>query len=190
MSYMVSKHTYGKISYTLKRKAYSQLKIVVRDDATVMVVAPKMLPHIGIELFLQQKYAWIIKQRKRYRSKKTLSPPQGLKQTGYTACKGRAEKFLRERVHYYNQFYGFSFSQIKARNTSTQWGSCSQDGNLSFCYKILFLPVHLAGYIVVHELCHLKEMNHGPRFWALVKDQMPDYKRRVRDLRAYSMVVK
>lgn len=80
------------------------------------------------------------------------------------------------RVAHFNSFYGFSVGRISIRDTKTRWGSCSKRGNLNFNYKILFLPAHLADYIVVHELCHLQEFNHSQNFWALVAKIFPNHK--------------
>ena len=70
------------------------------------------------------------------------------------------------------------------RNQRRCWGSCSSKKNLNFNYKIQFLPEHLADYIIVHEMCHLVELNHGQKFWDLVAAQIPEYERYVTELRA------
>jgi len=72
---------------------------------------------------------------------------------------------------------------VKIRDQSSRWGSCSWKGNLNFSYKLVLLPEHLADYVVVHELCHLREMNHSPRFWALVSQTVPDYRAKRRELK-------
>ncbi|MDE1924740.1 MAG: M48 family metallopeptidase [Patescibacteria group bacterium] len=73
--------------------------------------------------------------------------------------------------------------KIFIKNLKTRWGSASKNGNLNFHYKILFLPPHLASYLVVHEVCHLKEFNHSKEFWALVASELPDYKKLRKELR-------
>lgn len=101
----------------------------------------------------------------------------------YVAHKELARSFIHERLVYWNQFYEFSYNRVAIRNQRRCWGSCSSNRNLNFSYKLLFVPPCLADYIVVHELCHLKEMNHGPNFWKLVEEHMPDYKERRAHLR-------
>lgn len=84
-------------------------------------------------------------------------------------------------------YYGVTWGRVTIRNTVSRWGSASRAGNLNFNYRVLFLPPHLAEYVLVHELCHLRELNHSPRFWALVAETIPDWKERRRALRRVSM---
>jgi len=96
----------------------------------------------------------------------------------FPACQARAKKLINERLKYYNQFYNFVYHKISIRRQKTRWGSCSSNKQLSFNYKLFFLPIELVDYVVVHELCHLKEMNHGKKFWQLVSQTIPDHKLR------------
>jgi predicted metal-dependent hydrolase len=93
----------------------------------------------------------------------------------FNVHKEQARAFVHERLAYWNQFYQYSYGKVAIRNQSSRWGSCSAHGNLNFNYRIALLPLELADYVIVHELCHLKEFNHSPRFWALVAQTMPDY---------------
>ena len=97
--------------------------------------------------------------------------------------KESARTLARNRLEYFNAFYGFKFNRISIRNSRTRWGSCSKKGNLNFNYKIALLPEKYTDYIIVHELCHLGEFNHSPKFWALVASTVPDHKNLRKDLR-------
>lgn len=88
----------------------------------------------------------------------------------------QALDLINSRLEYFNQFYGFKYNKVSVRNQRTRWGSCSNKGNLSFNIKILFLPEKMRDYIIVHELCHLKEFNHSKNFWSLIEKTIPDYK--------------
>jgi len=98
-----------------------------------------------------------------------------INQAQYLEYKEKARRFINERIDYYNQIYNFKINRISVRNQRTRWGSCSKKGNLNFNYRILLLPQYLADYIIVHELCHLKEMNHSFRFWNLVAHVFPNH---------------
>lgn len=87
----------------------------------------------------------------------------------------QAKVIIRERLDYYHTYYPFPFHRIAIKNQKTRWGSCSTKGNLNFNWRLVMMPPEILDYIVVHELCHLKEMNHSPRFWAWVARQVPDY---------------
>jgi len=102
----------------------------------------------------------------------------------YVTHKEATRELVLARLVHFNQFYGFTWNRVAIRNQRRCWGSCSAKGNLNFNYKIQFLPPHLADYIIVHELCHLKELNHGQEFWSLVAQQLPQYKETLTELRA------
>lgn len=96
-----------------------------------------------------------------------------------------AEIFIRRKVEEINKRYGFTYNRISIKNTKSQWGSCSSKRNLNFSYKLIFLPEHLSHYVIAHELCHLEEFNHGPKFWRLVGRSVKRYKECEAELRDY-----
>jgi len=100
----------------------------------------------------------------------------------YLARKEEARTLIGERLEYFNRFYGFKYNRVSVRNQRTRWGSCSRRGNLNFSYRLLNLSERVRDYIIVHELCHLQEFNHSPRFWNLVARILPDYKELRRQL--------
>lgn len=101
----------------------------------------------------------------------------------YTENKESARKLILERLEYFNKHYNLKWNRVAIRNQRRCWGSCTSLKNLNFNYKIQFLPPHLRDYIVVHELCHLVELNHKQPFWSLVGQVMPEYKTYVAELR-------
>lgn len=103
----------------------------------------------------------------------------------YLAHKEAARALVHERLVHYNEHYQLSYNRVAVRNQRRCWGSCTSLKNLNFSYRILFLPPELADYIIVHELCHLKELNHSPRFWALVAETIPNYQLHRKALREY-----
>jgi predicted metal-dependent hydrolase len=101
----------------------------------------------------------------------------------FTVHRETARELTLARLHHFNQHYGLTWNRVAIRNQRHRWGSCTSLRNLNFNYKLILLPSHLQDYIIVHELCHLAELNHGERFWALVAEQIPDYQIRVMELR-------
>ncbi len=93
----------------------------------------------------------------------------------YDEHKERARILVHDRLIHWNQFYGHTYKRVAIRNQRSRWGSCSTKQNLNFNYRLVFLPIELVDYVVVHELCHLKHFNHGPEFWLAVAEQIPNY---------------
>jgi len=100
-----------------------------------------------------------------------------------TQKREQARCLVENRISYFNRFYNFEINRIAIKNTKTRWGSCSSKRNLNFNYKIIYLKSALADYLLVHELCHLGELNHSKKFWALVSKTIPDYIRVNKELK-------
>lgn len=93
----------------------------------------------------------------------------------YQHNKHSARAAITARVSYWSKQCDIPYGRIAIRNQKRRWGSCSSLGNLNFNYKLFLLPPCLSDYVIVHELCHLRELNHGPKFWALVAAYYPAY---------------
>ena len=89
---------------------------------------------------------------------------------------GSAKKLFSERLEQYTDKISVKVNMVWLKNQKTRWGSCSQKGNLNFNWKLVMAPTHIVDYVVVHELCHLRQMNHSKEFWKLVGTHIPDYK--------------
>lgn len=92
--------------------------------------------------------------------------------------KKQARAVLSERVEYFAKLHGFRVGKIRISSARTRWGSCSSKETLSFTWRLVMAPLEVIDYVVVHELCHLNEMNHSRTFWARVEAILPDYKAR------------
>lgn len=101
----------------------------------------------------------------------------------YEAHKEVARKIIKDRLSHYAPLCGVSFKRVAIRNQRRRWGSCTSKGNLNFSYRLVFLPKELCDYVIVHELCHLKELNHGPAFWSEVEKVLPNYPTLIKNLR-------
>ncbi len=92
--------------------------------------------------------------------------------------KKQARKIFATRVEYYSQKYGFSYKKVKLSSAKKRWGSCSAKGNLNLTWRLVMMPSEIIDYVIVHELCHLRELNHSKAFWAEVGRILPDYQTR------------
>lgn len=87
----------------------------------------------------------------------------------------QAKVIFAERLAHCNAVYGFTYGRVSIKEQKSRWGSCSRQGNLNFNWRLLLAPLAVLDYVVTHELAHLKEMNHSPRFWQLVARGCPNY---------------
>lgn len=173
------------MEYTIKKNKLSKgIRITIREGGEVLVTMPRRLPKYFAERFVESKKDWIIEMQAKAKSR-----PQKIlahySAKDFKENKERANILIDNRIAHFNKFYKFDISKVVVRNQKTRWGSCSGKKILNFNYKLIFLPIELADYIVVHELCHLAQMNHGPKFWALVALQIPDYKERRKQIALY-----
>jgi predicted metal-dependent hydrolase len=164
-----------RIDYRIqKRKGQKRLTLSVCANGKVLVTIPKWTPFYVAESFIRKKRGWIEKVvfKTDFLNKNTADEKH------YKKHKEEARSFIKKRLIILNKNYGFVYNRISVRKNSTRWGSCSSLSNLNFDYRILFLEPELQDYLLVHELCHLKEMNHSGKFWKLVEKTIPDYKKR------------
>jgi len=157
-------------------------RISVSRSQAVTVTLPQGLVFFNAENFLLQKINWVLKSLD-YFKRFAGVPLIKRSRKDYLLNRQRALLLARQKIEYWNQFYGFSYGRVTIKNQKTRWGSCSKKGNLNFNYRIVHLPEPLLDYLIVHELCHLKELNHGRGFWDLVNKTIPGFKKARRELR-------
>lgn len=155
-----------------------QLRIVVYPDGTVKATQPRILSDRGLVVFLENKAEWIKEKIEYFLARPQVAPVSRVRHSKkeIALLREHARTLVYSRLEYFNQHYGFEYNNVFIRDQKTRWGSCSAKKNLNFNYKIATLPMHLADYLVVHELCHLGEFNHSSAFWNLVVQTIPDYK--------------
>jgi predicted metal-dependent hydrolase len=119
---------------------------------------------------------------RRRRKPTWLKPPS-------TAKRDAARKVLHERVAHWSQVMEIAPKKVFIRNQKTRWGTASSLGNVSFNWRVADLPPHIQDYIVIHELAHLREMNHSPAFWKIVERYAPEYKKHRRWLRQHKVLM-
>lgn len=103
--------------------------------------------------------------------------PQMVKSLIEEWYKGQAQKLLPEQVDYYAKMLNTPFNRLKVKDQKTRWGSCSNKGNINLNWRIIMAPHQVAAYVIIHELTHLRHMNHSKEFWKMVESSLPEYKK-------------
>ncbi len=164
------------VEYEVKKsKRAKRMRLAVYCEGNFVVTLPHQMNENFAEKIIKEKAAWILDKIVYFKSVKNKI---FLKRSDsdYKKYKNDTLKFAEKRVAHFNQIYKYDINKISIKNQKTRWGSCSRKGNLNFNYKIILLPKKIADYVIVHELCHLKEFNHSRKFWNLVEKGIPNYK--------------
>lgn len=152
------------------------LSIEITPDLRVVVRAPNRLSGSDIGYFINEKHKWIEKHLESMKARVgQVEQVRKFTDDELAELKRRALPLIAERVEHFAPIVGVDYGRITVRSQTTRWGSCSAKGNLSFNCLLALLPREVLDYVVVHELCHRKEMNHSARFWAEVVRILPDY---------------
>jgi predicted metal-dependent hydrolase len=169
------------MDYTLVRTDRKTMAIYIRPGGLVEVRAPRRCAKRDIERFVASKKAWIEEKCRLVQARPPKNEPDAALEKNLRA---QAKGILPGRVAYYAGRMGVAPGQIKITGAKTRWGSCSAKGNLNFSWRLMLAGEREIDYVVVHELAHLREMNHSPRFWAVVEAALPDYRERKKSLTA------
>ena len=164
---------------TVIRSNRKTVAIQVNSDLSVTVRAPRSVSEKDIEEILKKKEAWISKHIEKIKETKErfeAEPTEKLTREKVIALADEALKVIPERVEYFAKVIGVTYGKITVRNQKTRWGSCSSKGNLNFNCLLMLAPPEVLDYVVVHELCHRKQMNHSKAFWLEVEKVLPNYK--------------
>lgn len=112
-----------------------------------------------------------------------LSPTVDANQLLEKALREKARQLFAERLAHYAPHLGVAPPPLRLSSARTRWGSCSHHGGISLNWRLVFMPLAIIDYVVAHELAHLREMNHSPRFWSVVEQLCPDWRARRLELR-------
>ncbi|KND49736.1 MAG: putative metal-dependent hydrolase [Parcubacteria bacterium C7867-008] len=179
------------LRYEIRESARAKhVRIDVYPDGRVLLTKPIRMSLRVAETFLKHRTEWVRKTQEAFITRQQrldkrrkmlgLLTPEILPRprrgsVAYKEAVAASRILTANRLRHFNQHYTFQYGTISIRNQKTRWGSCSAAGNLSFNYRIIYLPPQLQDYLIVHELCHTKEHNHSKKFWNLVADTIPDY---------------
>ncbi len=164
------------IPVVLERSDRKTLAIGVTEEEALRIKAPSFMKEKDIMHFVRKKTFWIYKQVKKVRKNRTHMVIYSKEEE--RSFREKAREQLTKRTEYYSRLIGIRYEKIRIADQRTRWGSCSSRGTISYNWHLILLPDNILDYVVVHELCHLLEMNHSARFWDQVERVLPDYRER------------
>lgn len=171
-----------------KRKTFA-IQIYSNDHATIR--APLHATRSEIEQIARQKSNWIKKsiiKVNQIQNASSALPP--ISDDDIKKLTSAALEYIPSRVEYFASVIGIpEYGKISIRRQRTRWGSCSSSKNLNFNCLLMLMPNDIIDYVIVHELCHINEMNHSPKFWNDVAKFVPNYKEKVRWMRQNGLVI-
>ena len=139
----------------------------------VVLTVPAGMSEVDIDEVLASHRDWILRERAAQSPRLRLDSRRVSEAEARAAARELVMMVLEEEA----AALGVSFGRVQIRDQRTRWGSCSSRGTLSFNWRLALAPLEVLDYVVVHELCHLREPNHSVRFWRLVASRRPGWRR-------------
>ena len=165
------------MEYKLIRSGRKTLALQIKNGA-VIIRAPFKTSKEDIDSFIEKHRGWIEKNLSKMKEREeALGGIRHLSEEDIRALADKAREIVPNRVRFYAEKIGVTYAKITIRKQSTRWGSCSAKGNLNFNCLLMLAPPEVLDSVVVHELCHRKEMNHSKRFYVEVLRAYPEYRK-------------
>ncbi len=149
--------------------------IRVRDDGSVRVTIPRWGSRREARAFAEEQRAWIERQRRRAAERRRRLVPEPYADGQVAALRARARLELPAELARLAAAHGLSVSRVSIRNQRWRWGSCSPAGHICLNWRLITMPPFVREYVLIHELMHLKRLDHSRAFWRLVAGACPDY---------------
>lgn len=168
--------------YTVIRSDRKTLAVQVRPGGETVVRAPRRMASDVIRRFVWEHREWL---RRKVTESQCVSVNERYDPEEKVRLREQAREILQMKTDYFARLMGVQYNRIFIKEQKTVWGSCSTKGNLNFNWKLILAGPDQLEYVVVHELAHLKEMNHSPAFWREVEKVLPDYRERRKKLKEF-----
>ena len=157
------------IEYELIKTKIKNMYIYIKDGK-VIVKVPTRLKEEQIKEFVNKKANWIYKNVKKEREKTKIE--KKIEQEDLLVL----QWVVKNSIEKYSKLLKVTPNKVKIKDIKYAWGSCSVKKNITINQKLATKDANVIEYVVLHEMCHLKHMNHSKKFWSLVEKYMPDYK--------------
>ncbi len=167
------------MEYELIRSRKRSLSLTVDQDGKVIVRVPNRTPKYVVDDFVRRHEDWIAKKKKEAEA----SPKYQISDSQKEELRAKAKAYLPQRTEHFAAILGLHPEKITITSSRKRFGSCSSNGNISFSLYLMLYPEEAIDYVIVHELAHLKELNHSKAFYKLVERVLPDYREREKMLK-------
>ncbi len=167
------------VSYRIIRSDRKTLSIQITKEAEVIARAPRRMAVADIEAFIKRKQGWIDTKRQQIMARREAVPdglPETFDEAFIAALTAEARKVIPPLVAEWAGRMGVTYKRVTIRHQKSLWGSCSSKENLNFNCLLMLCPADVRTYVVIHELCHRRHMDHSAAFWAEVGRYCPQYK--------------
>jgi predicted metal-dependent hydrolase len=148
-----------------KVKTAKNLRIILRPQKPPRMTVPYRIPFSEAEKFLHTKKSWLIENIEKL---KQIEPKTAFSEEQIKELRKKAKNYIPERVQQLSERHNLKYKQVFVKNLKSRWGSCSSANNINLNLHLMKLPEYLIDYVILHELAHTKEKNHGKNFWNLL----------------------
>lgn len=156
----------------LPRRDYREGEVFLYRGASFKLLLERSATHSNVSVRLADGFLTVAAP---------VPPPnaekEDIREAVISFYRREAQRYLPNRVGELAETYGFEYEQVRIKNQKTRWGSCSSKRNINLNLRLMMATSGAIDYVIIHELCHLRELNHTPAFWSLVEAYCPDYRR-------------
>ena len=161
--------------YEILRSARRTISLEVRPDGGVLIRAPRAMPKKEIDAFAAKHADWLEGAKKRVEERSALNDMTDRRRAELTAA---ARDYLPKRTAHWAEIMGVSPAGVRITDAKTRFGSCSPKNRICYSFRLMAYPPEAVDYVIVHELAHILQKNHSPRFYAEVQKILPDWRER------------
>ena len=177
------------MNYTLLRSKRKTLSLEITETGEILIRAPKRVSKKFIEDFISQKQSWISSKQQNVTKQQDKLKELGFELKDLPKLKHKARKTLKQATEQYSKELNFPYKRFRLSSAKKRWGSCSSAKTISINWKLILTPKEIQDYVILHELVHLKHMNHSRQYWQELARVCPDFKAKKRYLREHSFLL-
>jgi hypothetical protein len=174
------------MDYNLVRSKRKTISLSIDDGGGIIVKAPNRMPRYAIEQFIDSKNHWIHTVQSKILTRKTHYPTPNITQKEIQLIKKEFRNDCLLLINELSERMNVSYNRLKITSARSRWGSCSSKQNININWRLALVPIDILVYVLVHELSHLRHMNHSTEFWNHVEKYDPDFKTHRKQLKNYN----